>query len=239
MPRHVSSAALFSGILCLFVLGSGTARARPNPLRSDADVGIYLNGMAGNVLGLRHFPDVGFTAEVGFLSFDGAQRSGFSTPGVGGGVVLGDLTIGTRLEAGLHHDNPDEPADDTNVGWLGVVPTLQYYLDGEDLAPFLGGQFGPTLLFPDGGDAQVWLEAGVLGGLAVFFGDSFSVEPQGQFNFVYDSSTERAGYEIMLTVDLRGWIGESTDTPGPEEEPVFSSEPEPAPPPADPEGGFE
>jgi len=243
--RSVGLALCFGVALAsLTVVTPSEALARPRILRPGADPGLTL-GAGADVLGFRHFPDLGFDVRFGFFTLDNASPI---SPEIEIGLTLGDLVVGAGLQAGYIHQNPDGPfAPDNNSGVFSVVPFFEYWLPGEDMAPFFGAHFGPSVLFPDGADAVVFLEAGARGGLHFFFGD-VSLGPFGQVNFLYNSSNERAGYEIVLGFSFRGWVSFGGDGAGgsaqPAAEPTWEPSGGAAPPPAtdpvyDPEGGLQ
>ena len=253
MPRTTPSLLL---ALCLglgIALAPTTALARPSVLQAGHGIGITM-GADLDVLGIAHFPDIGFDVRLGLLTSDtifsaGLGGTGYNLPALPIGLVLGNIVIGLRFEAGLIHVNPDGPfSNDINVGVFSPVAFFEYWLDGEDMAPFFGAQFGPAITIPDGGDTNVFLTAGGLGGLHFFVTDSFSVGPTAQINFLYDSGSQRAGWELVLGFSMRGWIdpsgggssggGGGGAGPAPVEDtwqpPPPSNDP---PPPADPEAG--
>ncbi|MGE0792297.1 MAG: hypothetical protein AB7S26_41875 [Sandaracinaceae bacterium] len=257
MRRHLTP--LLAALAISATLASAsTALARPPTLRDGAPLGLYA-GAGFDVVGLRHFPEDGFAFQFGLLSTDtatdlggGLFAPGFRVPSFSGGITLGNLAIGAELEGGWVHLNPDGPgAPDTNNGYLSIIPQVEYFLDGDSMAPFFGGRFGPTIFFPDRDDADVWLEAGGIAGIALFVTESFSVLPKVEINFLYDSQNEHAGWEIFVMCDLRGWIplDGGGGTAQPEPEPAYEPAPqpayEPAPAqttttvPADPESGYE
>ncbi|GAB5542522.1 MAG: hypothetical protein SangKO_022820 [Sandaracinaceae bacterium] len=238
----------------LSVLTPSEALARPRVLQ-EGEMGLVL-GAGADVLALEHYPDLGFNVRFGFLSLGSSNLIG---PEIEGGLNIGNLVIGAAFQAGLVHSNPDGFASDTNTGYFSVIPFVEYWLPGEDMAPFIGGQFGPSVVFPDGGDGIVWLDAGVRGGLHFFFGD-VSLGPFAQINFRYLSETERAAYEIVIGFSFRGWVGPNDGSggggPGAETQPAAQPTWQPtngggagagggaAPPPAtdpvyDPEAGLE
>lgn len=208
----------------LSVLTPSEALARPRILRPGTDPGLVL-GAGAEVLAFRHFPDVLFDVRFGFLSLDAVNAFG---PELEIGLSLGDIVVGASVQAGYVHTNPDGPfAPDNNSGVLAIGPLFEYWLPGDDMAPFVGAHIVPTVFFPDGSDAQVVFEGGARGGLHFFFGD-VSLGPYAQFNVVYVSEAERAAYEIVLGFSFRGWV--SFDSGGGE----YGGDSQPAQPAAQP-----
>ncbi|MCA9607343.1 MAG: hypothetical protein KC619_17175 [Myxococcales bacterium] len=239
LRTHALAAA---ALLCAVTLAPSVAAARPPSLRDGASPGLAI-GARGNVLALEHFPDVGFDFWFGVRSSDDSAFSlGYLTPDLMIALTLGNIVIGARFEAGFYHLNPDGPfAPDQNVGHVGIVPFFEYWLDGEDMAPFFGLGFGPTILIPDGRNAEVLLQGAGTGGLGFFVAEGFSIGPTLSLGFLYDSQSERAGWTVVLGFDLRGWIGlggggggsasggdaaDDGGAPPPAQQPVFVADPE-------------
>lgn len=239
----------------LVLLSTSVAAARPPTLNAGASPGLAI-GASGNVLALNHFPDRGFDFWFGVRSSDDTVFSLtqlFLTPDLAIALTLGNVVLGARVEAGFYHVNPDGAfIDDQNFGFFGLVPFFEYWLDGEDMAPYFGVSIGPSIVIGDGRDTEVWLEAAGMGGLGFFVSEGFSIGPTLALTFMYDSASERAGWGIVLGFDLRGWIGLGGDggsSSGGAAEPASggggggggSTEPAWTPEPAsdDPEGGLE
>ncbi len=206
LRTHALAAA---ALLATATLLPTVALARPPSLTDGADPGLAI-GMSGNVLVLDHFPDQGFDFWFGVRSSDDSVfglTNFFLTPDFAIALTLGNIVLGARVEAGFYHVNPDGAfAPDTNVGFFGLVPFFEYWLDGDSMAPFFGVSFGPSVVIPDGGDAEVWLEGSGTGGLGFFVADGFSIGPTLSLGFLYNSANERAGWTVVVGFDLRGWM---------------------------------
>jgi len=244
--RLLAAGAAFAVALTLLTASPDVARARPPQLQEGAGADLVL-GTSGEIFGVQHFPDVAFDIWFGVRGGDDTNllgaSSAFLNPDLLIGLTLGNIVIGAYFGAGFYHFNPDGPlATDVNVGFLSILPTFEYWFDGEDMAPFIGLVFGPAVVFPDGGDAEAFLEGALRGGLAFFFGNSFSVAPTAAFQFHYDSSSERAGWGFVIGFDLRGWLGLSNSGSSGGDgalEPAPGPAPAPSPVPANPEAGFQ
>ena len=208
--------ALLSSALICAVIAFGTPSTveaeRPSVLRDGAPVGWAVGSGPGDLLTITHFPDRGFAMNFGVFYGNVAATTvvgatGF-VPNVHAALTIGNIVLGLHTEFGLIHINPDGPFNpDINIGIVGLLPFFEYWFGGEDFAPFIGAQVGPTFTIPDGADTSVLFIAGGLGGLHFFVGDSFSIGPTAQFNFAYTSVSERAGYEFTLGFSMRGWGG--------------------------------
>jgi hypothetical protein len=206
----VRTHALGLAAALLVLLSASVVAARPPTLSAGASPGLAI-GTSGNVLVLNHFPDQGFDFWFGLRSSDDTAfslASFFLTPDLAIALTLGNVVIGARVELGFYHVNPDGPfGGDQNFGFFGLVPFFEYWLDGEDMAPYFGLSIGPSIVVADGRDTEVWLEAAGMGGLGFFVSEGFSLGPTLAVQFLYDSASERAGWGIVLGFDLRGWIG--------------------------------
>lgn len=226
LGRPLAWASLLSVVIGL---PAATAGARPPALQPGAPLGFTVGSELG-VLGLRHFPDVGFDFRLGPLTTDTvASMDMYALPAFHAAVVLANsIVVGAHLELAYVHVNPDGPfAPDRNRGFIGIVPFFEYWLNGESFAPFVGAQFGPAITVADQNYTRVWLTAGGRGGLHFFLGNSFSIGPVGEFNFVYRSDNERAGWEFVLGISLRGWgsVGRSGEAEAATDEPAAAAEP--------------
>lgn len=201
----------FHRFLLAVLVGGGTLAAAD----AHAQAGAVRLGADLSVLTVSHYPtpDMAFDSDpsviFGFYnSVAGAENFLLFAPQLGY-AVTDDLLIGAHVGfAGASFVGSD-------VGFgFHLVPFVEYLLGGDDLRPFVGAEVGPRFISLPSSDAAVTLVAGAYGGVHLFTGDSFSVSPYVRADFLYNSASERAGYEIVLGVSVHGWMGRQSPSSG-------------------------
>ena len=171
---------------------------------ADAGQGAFRLGADVPVLGLQHFPgDFGSYTTFQF----GLWSTNVARPQVGASIafqIIEPLVIGARAGFGALWTETG-PADSTS-GVIALVPFLEYMFGDGTIRPFIGGQAGFQIFFPDGGDAQGWFVGGGLGGVHIFATPGFSISPTLMLDFLYRGDAERAGFGMTGLVTLNGWI---------------------------------
>lgn len=203
MMKHVrkSALALTAAIALSFSFAdSANADAGAGALRLGADIG---------VIGLTHVPDA--IDETNFQF--GIWGEDVYRPAVGVSVgfqIIEPLIIGARTGFGAfvsHVDTPG-PLDHQTFtsGLFALIPYVEYMFLTGNIRPFVGGELGFQLTFPDGGDTQAGFIAGALGGVHIFATPSFSISPTAFLDFIYRGADENAGFAFGGVVTLQGWI---------------------------------
>jgi hypothetical protein len=198
----------------VLVLGLGIALATSSASAQQAGQ-VRVSGDV-DLFGFAFFPDRTTNISLGPNGLsDGIEFGGvlFGPPltqsrgfGLGLAYLFGDdLLVGSRVRLGFSYVDPDG-AGDALIGALTLLPFLEYLLGSGEVVPYLGGQAGVVLQFPDFADAQGGLVAGGLGGIHIFAASSFTVSFEGQFNFLYDFGIDRGGFDIVVLLKLAGWI---------------------------------
>jgi len=120
--------------------------------------------------------------------------------------VLEPLVIGARVGFGVEVQEPRFGGPSFTNGLFALIPYLEYmFLEG-NIRPFIGGQAGFQVIFPDGADAAGWFIGGPMGGVHIFATPSFSISPTLMFDILYRGDIDRAGYGFSGIVTLQGWI---------------------------------
>ena len=199
-----------------------TALALPDVADAQAGAGALRLGADLNVLGITHYPDPdAFNSPDPNVYFGiynaaaGIETVGFFAPSIGY-MITDDLLIGAHFGlAAVSFSGMSADATDVGFG-IHIVAAVEYLFGQGDIRPFIGGQVGPRIIATPqvGSDVEVNFVAGALGGVHIFATDGFSISPFGNFNFLYYSGYERAGYEFVLGVALEGWIGGSSSNRG-------------------------
>jgi hypothetical protein len=193
--------------------------------RADAGQGAIRLGVDVPVFGLNDFPDANpnLVMQLGPLG-NPLSGAGFVNPfGVAivspipmvaasfGYQVTDALVIGARAGFGIALVHTELPPGvggdpDLNVGALSFLPYVEYLFLSGNVRPFVGGQAGFQVIFPDTLDAQGTFIGGALGGVHIFATPSFSISPYANLDFVYRGADENAGFDLILGASFEGWI---------------------------------
>lgn len=200
--RGAIGAAAAAAIAC--------SMASTSSVRADDGAGAIRFGADLHVLNVRQYPnDSPFVNDDPTIQFGvynavgGTDEFLYFAPQFGY-LLTESIVIGAHLGFGVVSFN----GSDAGVG-VHLVPFFEYILSpGETIRPFVGAEVGPRIFsIPGPTDAYVTLVAGGFGGVHIFLEESFSISPFASVDFLYNSLSERAGYEIVLGASFQGWVG--------------------------------
>jgi len=207
----------------VLALTVAAACAVPTSAFADAGQGGLRLGADVTVFDVYFLPDTASDATV----HAGVLSSGLTIPSsfaVHGAYQISDqFLVGARATFGVFSFNTFE------FGVIGLLPFAEFLLMTGDIAPFVGAHVGPSIWFPDMGDAWANVIAGGEFGVHIFLDPAFSISPAIWGNFIYQGQGERGGFEFALLVSMSGWLfGGGAASPGPAAEPTPTTTTDPA-----------
>lgn len=240
----MTRALVCSALLAALFATPSTAFADPGP-------GALRLSLEERVFGMVHYPEDG---QARFrLGVFGTNLFFLEQPMLTFGLgyqATEQFLVGARLGFGYQEFSL---AGNQESGLFGVIPFGEFLFGEGDFLPFFGAQVGFQMVFYETGfggglETEAFFVAGGMGGIHIFAEDGFSVTPGIGVDFLYFSGFERAGWQVIATIALEGWIGGGGSgrsaparepAPEREREPAPTPAPAAAPPPTDPEGGLD